>query len=457
MAHSSLYLLSHPPHRIGVSLEPGQSVSAALTASPLDDELRSRLNLPAAVSAVRVATILAALNLTALPYRYVVFVPYSASSAALGGLETLMSRTATPAVPAAATLVVPAAPAGDPANLGLMFFLDAAQLAHLRRSISLAAPRACILATGQLIDAPIGGTVAADAATLVPKPYLVQPLGPPELPATTGTLQAYPLNELPSDLVSGRAQHVCFLHPDMRAGRQRTYISLSHPDDDRSLSDLHLSISAVPVYTASVPPGRIGIHETLLKSIGVRPGEPVSYERTRTLVPRLESRIFSFRQAIARVGYSHSVDVGYAVARIPDRLLDVLGIEPGQTVIVQGLRVRDGRRARPARIQVRALPLREPDTDSPAFRNLRAELGVQDVEIVGLDLLRRQDLAVEPGTPIIVRPALSSLLAQEVLPISLAFVTAIIGGVAQAQPIIVAAVSVLFVAFVMLLLLRRFR
>lgn len=457
MAHSSLYLLGHPPHRLSVSLEPGQSVSAALTASTLDDELRGRLNLPATVRAVRVATILAELTLTALPYRYTLFVPHSASSAALRELETLISRTATPAAPAAAALVVPAAPAGDPDNPGLMFFLDAAQFAHLRRSMGLAAPPACILATGQRIEAPVSGTAAADAAAFVPKPYLVQPLGPPAPPASTGTLQAYPLNELPSDLVSGHAQHVCFLHPDMRAGRQRTYISLSHPDGDAALSDLNLSISAVPVYTASVPPGRIGIHETLLKSIGVRPGEPVSYERTRTLVPRLESRVFSFRQAIARAGYSHSVDVGYAVARIPDRLLDVLGIEPGQTVIVQGLRVRGGTRARPARVQVRALPLREPDTDSPAFRNLRAELGVQDVEIVGLDLLRRQDLAVEPGTPIIVRPALSSLLAQEVLPISLAFVTAIIGGVAQAQPIIVAAISVLFVAFVMLLLLRRFR
>jgi hypothetical protein len=457
MAHSSLYLLGHPPHRISVSLEPGQSVSAALTASPLDGELRSRLNLPATVPAVRVATILAALNLTALPYRYVLFVPHSASSAALGELETLVSRTATPAAPAAAALVVPAAPAGDPENRGLMFFLDAAQFAHLRRTTGLAAPQACILATGQRIEAPISGTAATGAPAFVPTPYLVQPLGPPAPPATTGTLQAYPLNELPPDLVSSRAQHVCFLHPGMRAGRRRTYISLSHPDDDAALSDLHLSISAVPVYTACVPLGRVGIHETLLKSIGVRPGEPVSYERTRTLVPRLESRVFSFRQAIARVGYSHSVDVGYAVARIPDRLLDVLGIEPGQTVIVQGLRVRGGTRARPARVQVRALPLREPDTDSPAFRNLRAELGVQDIETVGLDLLRRQDLAVEPGTPIIVRPALSSLLAQEVLPISLAFVTAIIGGVAQAQPIIVATVSVLFVAFVMLLLLRRFR
>lgn len=456
MAHSSLYLLGHPSHRISLSLEPGQSVSAALTAS-LPDELRSRFNLPATVNAVRVAIILAELNLTALPYRYVLFVPHSASSAALRELETLISRTATPAAPTAAVIAVPAAPADDPKDPGLMFFLDAAQFAHLRRSMGLAAPRACILATGQLIEAPISGTATADAAAFLPKPYLVQPLGPPALPATSGTLQAYPLNELPSDLVSARAQHVCFLHPDMRTGRQRTYISLSHPDDDKALSDLNLSISAVPVYTASMPPGRIGIHETLLKSIGVRPGEPISYERTRTLVPRLESRVFSFRQAIARVGYSHSVDVGYAVARIPDRLLDVLGIEPGQTVVVQGLRVRDGIRARPARVQVRALPLREPDTDSPAFRNLRAELGVQDVEIVGLDLLRRQDLAVEPGTPIIVRPALSSLLAQEVLPISLAFVTAIIGGVAQAQPIIVAAVSVLFVAFVVLLLLRRFR
>lgn len=192
-------------------------MSAALTASPLDGELRSRLNLPATVPAVRVATILAALNLTALPYRYVLFVPHSASSAALGELETLKSRTATPAAPAAAALVVPAAPAGDQETRGLMFFLDAAQFAHLRRTTGLAAPQACILATGQRIEAPISGTAATDAPAFVPTPYLVQPLGPPAPPATTGTLQAYPLNELPPDLVSSRAQHVCFLHPDMRA------------------------------------------------------------------------------------------------------------------------------------------------------------------------------------------------------------------------------------------------
>jgi hypothetical protein len=397
------------------------------------------------------AAVLRFLHQVQIAYRHCVFVPAAQ-------LDDTLRRLASHAEKAEVTFTAAIAVSGctaansTAAESGWMFLIDQRQWGVVAAA---GKPTEWLLPTGQVVRASIAGGAGESAG--FPKPYLVSDLASRSLRLAPSHWQLYPINEMSADIYEREPAYTCYLHPDHKSLFRRHWLLF----ENEALQEIHhgvsLQLASKPVFTRQVPPSRVGLHESLAKGLGVRPGEAVKIQATSVRLPLFESRVFRYRHAVCRVTYASAVDIGHPVARLRSPLLDVLGLNPGQEIVITALAEGRGERRHLKRVRVRSLAAYEDDSDSIEVANVQAAIGVEDIEPIALDLLRRQALSVRPGSPVVIRPALLSLLGQEVVPVSLAFTTAIISGVAVSNPTLVTIVAVCFIGLIVALLLRKFR
>jgi hypothetical protein len=256
------------------------------------------------------------------------------------------------------------------------------------------------------------GTNQVISDSLLSKPYMVQALSfYKSKPRANNVLQLYPFNEV-AELQGGRrgAPVVTLNRSERDRLGRRFLVELANPESMVSFNG-HLRLPVIPRFHKAVPPGRAVVHESLVLSLGVRPGELIAVDPTRVPIKLRElTKMARRRTAVMRVRSACDPDVGHDIGRITEDLFEVLGLAPGERVTLIGRVTGRGR----ALTSVRALPGRwSRQSASGHGLDIQAEVGRDNLPRIALDLVSRQALGVVPGSPVLVRPAYGELLADE--------------------------------------------
>lgn len=179
--------------------------------------------------------------------------------------------------------------------------------------------------------------------------------------------------------------------------------------------------SAYPVdvsYLDTKMPGRrVSLHESILLSLGFGPGDPIFIEPSN--IPRRvwqSSSLMGNREIIAIAQYAHDIDAGYAVGRMNDDAIDLLGVTPGQRVEIRGRAIGRSFFGAPKvkSIKIRCLPYRGDQSRIVPDAHTKFDVNEAQLPVIHLDLLRREELQIQSGQSVIIKPALTSILADEV-------------------------------------------
>ena len=233
--------------------------------------------------------------------------------------------------------------------------------------------------------------------------------------------QFYPYNRLGSN--KSQAPMSLLLNPEERKSFPRFSYANICPLDDKWKAQKHLFYPLSVQYHPNVPLGRVCLHETLLLALGYGPGDPLAIFPTDFRLPWKERPFFlQRRRMVALVQPATDFDAGFPVARLADAAIDILGIVPGQKISIMGRGTplankseklsSKSRSSRFSSTKVRCLSKR--DGSNPG--TVTAEYFPADTFIPGieLDLVRREQLAVKIGEPVIIRPAYQSILIDEI-------------------------------------------
>ncbi|HEV3485061.1 MAG TPA: hypothetical protein VG106_06620, partial [Vicinamibacterales bacterium] len=335
-----------------------------------------------------------------------------------------------------------AAPLADPPNAVLLLLSDD-QASTLRWT---APSPAVIAASGQTLSVPWlaedGVASPASSDSRLTPPYLVHALLNEE-DALSGLFQLYPINEMPRSLWHTKDPFSAVLNPIYQPKFGASFVILRNAEFEDRHPNRQARLAVPVMYDDAVPPTRAAVHETSAQAVGARPGELCCLEPTAQRASRLQRRLFAYRHAVCRVVPARTVDVGYPVARAHAELIDVLGLQAGDEVIVQGLPHEGRRRAKLRRLRLRILP------DHSARRlpgpDFSAEIGEDDVPTVALDLLRRQELGLLPGSAIYLRPAFSTMILKEAVALSLVLAGALVGALSADNMVLTSIIVCIYV------------
>jgi hypothetical protein len=247
-----------------------------------------------------------------------------------------------------------------------------------------------------------------------------------------------------ADRIRTRHSYYCVLSSAHAREVTTDYIYARNPFFEIDYPSLRTAIPLRVIFDGRVSPDRVVLDSTTLFAIGLPQGEPVALGGCRGRAHQLRNTLFGHRHAIARVGRTAVIDIEKPVTRLPEEMLDLLGISAGDRVSVEAAAHRSDR-VEVARMSLRALPWRErsplliarSQTGVPDNQQL---VGDEDFPQISLDLATRQRLGVVPGAAVYVRPAVSSLLGREFTSVSLILIAAIFSAAAL-QSMILALVS----------------
>lgn len=316
-----------------------------------------------------------------------------------------------------------------------------------------------LLPNGQLM------TIKAATSGTSGDPYMMYPLrfqlGIAPCIDGDGVFQLFPFNELPFLAGRDRAALAVHLNPKDHARFGRRYAVLSNPKLSGRLMGVGLEFPVIPVSARAVPIGRVAVHETAVRALGLRHGELcILRPTTRTLSVSDRLGFLRDRRVIVRTRPAGDVDVGYPVARLNQEVMDVLGTCDREDIVLTGQMSepssRASRTAPVAEIKVRALIRREGSTIEQN-NDFHAEIGLDRLPTISLDLLRRQALGVTLGSPITVRPAFGSLLATELALAMNALALGAAASVVSNNLVLAAALSSAFLFLLIYLFMRRFK
>lgn len=305
--------------------------------------------------------------------------------------------------------------------------------------------------TGQRLDALLVGT---DGEAELPPEYRQQLLDIP------GLAIAPPLFQLGSGYKREAKldnPYSCVLSPKHLELLGHGYCLIRNPYLEEAYPGLNTQIAALPEYDSVIPPERVLLDATLYVSVGLRSGELCLIEPLGKDPNRATRRVFRYRHAICRVGRTSAADMEKPLARLPQEVLEGMGVDGGADVVIESV-AREGDVAELRKLKLRALPTRveiPPLTqDAPDYFD---ETGSLDIPTIHLDLIRRRKLGVVQGSAVYVRPALSSVLLEELSSVLLLLAAGIVGGVATDTLWLSAALAVVYVVFVIWKTLRSFR
>ena len=169
------------------------------------------------------------------------------------------------------------------------------------------------------------------------------------------------------------------------------------------------------------------------------------------------------RRMVARVRASDDVDVGYPVCRLEKRVLDVLGLDSGDDVVINSrlMDVTTNAQWSDGKLRsIRTRALLDSGSEGKAHDGglaLEPTIGADTLPRVSLDLLRRQAVGVLPGEAVLLRPAFGSLLTKEITVALNALALGGAGSLAARRPWFAAACLTALVLLLSASFLRRFR
>jgi len=171
--------------------------------------------------------------------------------------------------------------------------------------------------------------------------------------------------------------------------------------------------------------------------------------------------LFGNRRGVVRVGRTAMIDIEKPITRLPEEVLDLLGLSLGERVIVEALGVTK-ERSTARSVSLRALPMRSRSSlldarstvGVPDFQQL---VGDEDVPLISLDLAARERLGIVPGAPVYLRPAISGVLAREFSSMTLLFAAAVFSAAALERPAWAVGVAATYFVITIAALVTRLR
>ncbi|MFB9318291.1 hypothetical protein [Cryptosporangium minutisporangium] len=236
--------------------------------------------------------------------------------------------------------------------------------------------------------------------------------------------------------------YYCLLNPIHRGRFSKPYIFARNLFLDLDYPSLHASLPLRAAFDNRVPKDRAVMDQTTLFAIGLPQGEPVGLTPGIGRSGSARSTLFGSRHAVVRVGRTAVVDVEKPVTRLPEEVLDLLGLDAGSRVIVESAHLTpQGPTVNRMTLWRERSPLliARTQTGVPDNQELVED---EDFPVISLDLASRQQLGVSQGAAVYVRPAVSSVLAREFTAMSFILVGAIFSAAAL-QSISLALISAL--------------
>jgi len=251
--------------------------------------------------------------------------------------------------------------------------------------------------------------------------------------------------------------YYCILNPRHRQSFGSRYCVIRNPYLENAYPGFSVRVPALPVYDDEIEPTQVALDATLYVSVGLRTGEVAAVEPVDAEPSRWGRRLFTYRHAVCRVTRAGAADMEKPLVRLPAEVLDSLGIESGGRVVIEGaVATPEGNEIR--RLGLRALQSR---TETPAYTydgpDFFDEAGGLDIPLITLDRVRRESLGLNPGSPVYVRPALGTALADELTSVSLLLLAGTVGALAADELALSLALIAAYVTFVAWRTLRRFR
>lgn len=281
-------------------------------------------------------------------------------------------------------------------------------------------------------------------------------------PATNDShlLHAYPSAEF-DGILSPSHSNYCVLHPSLRSTLDGKFLLIQNFMLAQEFVGYEAVIAVRPLFDGRVPHDRVVLDQTIHAAIGLPQGEPVHVSRAYGNTRNLRRVLFGSRQGVVRVAPTAMVDMEKPVTRLPEEVLDLLGISSGSRVVVQAVDLANGI-PKVTHVVLRGLVMR---TQSP-LHVARSKTGVPDYQqlagdedfpAISIDLATRERLGVSPGAAVYLRPALSNLIGREFSTVSLLLLAAIFSATVLASPGWAVLLGGVYVLLTLILLAARLR
>jgi hypothetical protein len=251
----------------------------------------------------------------------------------------------------------------------------------------------------------------------------------------------------------------CLLSPAHRPRFPGGFALVRNPILEQIYPEADLALAVLVGFAKGVAPHAVVVDETVATGIGLRPGEIVEVSALPKFSTGLAQRALSFRHALCRVHGSNTTDMEKPLVRLPEEVLDIVGVDSGARVVVEAFGYDSRGSAGRRRIVVRALPWRGDQWPAPrpGVPDILMETGSQDLPPVTLDLACQQELDAPRGSVVYVRPAVGSLLVDEWSTAATAVVVASLSAAVLGSVLLSTLFILLFVTLLCLQVWRRLR
>jgi hypothetical protein len=271
-------------------------------------------------------------------------------------------------------------------------------------------------------------------------------------------LQAMPSAPF-ADKLTSQYSYYCVLNPVHRQRYGYGFLLVRNEQLERDYLGFKARLAIQSAFDDRVRPDAVGLDWTTSLAIGLRPGELVGVSPLPVAHADFRRRVFRFRHCLCRAVGATVLDMEQPIARLPSSVFDVLGLQGGNKVVLEGSSVIE-EKERLSKITLRALEDREGHerwtiaTAVPSFTDI---VGLPDLPFVAIDLEARMRLGITPGSPLYVRPAFSSVIVAEFTSISLVLLAAIFSAAALQSLGLALILIAVYLTVTTLILVQRFR
>jgi hypothetical protein len=316
--------------------------------------------------------------------------------------------------------------------------------------------RRYLLPTGQLISAAAQSEKPGRKPHRLPPPYGAQYPAFPGTKHPDGQFHAISPAMLPQ-APNRTYAFLCLLHPTHRPTFGSGMIMLRNPELETRYPGLVARFPILVEYRDSLDQRAAALDEKILLTVGLRWGDMCELQPLNLEAPRLSRWLFTYRHTLCRVTYASTTDQEKPFARMPAEVFDVLGVQSGARVVVEGLSQEEPSRG-VRRVVLRGLEKRQdPLPQHSNMPDYFAEVGSVDLPSIALDLASRRALGVSAGSAVYVRPAFRSALLVEVSSVFLLLAAALVGTIAQSNWALGIAICILYLSIVIVMAASRFR
>lgn len=281
----------------------------------------------------------------------------------------------------------------------------------------------CSLTNGQVVTTvdpgPSGSSDRSGTMEMLPLRFSKEAdaLAPPLLKGE------FSLQILPSqpyvDRFGSPHSHYCVLHPSRSKEFASGAVTVRNPALERAFPGFKARLPMLLSFDDRVSRDRVVLDETTAVAVGIRRGEEVAVRGLRIVRPDLWRRVLGLRHCLCRVVYASTVDMEKPIARVPEEVLDVLGLSSGSKIVVESVSDETGEpelKRTTLRILIERDGRKSLDSSRPDFYDVT---GSVDLPIIALDFIARAQLGITPGAAVYVRPAVTGAIASEYLTLSL--------------------------------------